>query len=1390
LDSSSVPVLYSKVLDLSIIYNNEKIQPDGPVKVEMTLLDKDEDVLSEVVHFGEKTEVLEAATDGKSVSFETEGFSPFAFVGQQTISQRVITANGESFTIEVTYGPEAEIPAGAKLEAREILEGTEEYSNYMAQTRSTFAMAPSKEKNELDKTPEVSETPEILKLSTVVNFETKRNEKVSAIKQDIDKENLEGEIKDSISFARFFDITIISDSKEIEPKAPVQVSIKYDDPVRLNDNEQIKAIHFAETGTEVIGVDTNNENSNVTDITFVQDSFSVTGTIVQKLAEGWPADGEYVLILKPAGSEKYYAVGNSGGILEVKYNAEHDEVTFENLVDIGQVEAFKWTLSTHENYPDYKELKNGSAYIDPYYNDYRHAIGSYAEAYLYRNNNGNIRDYYGNYLIVDEDNMRIDSVSSGSTSSRAVAFFASNFKLDDSQGEEPGGDPVLGVPDTSKVLKPNGDGTYTLSLSVTGKAEEQTSNSKADVIIVFDRSGSMRFNKDDNEAHSWNANRRDYIAINAIKELADDLLDNNTSSDPDKVRLGFVTFGNSATTEVAISPSRTGPSANYDQFAEYVDSATGQNNTGTNWDAGLTEALNMSTREGADVYVVFVSDGNPTYWLRDSDGAIRGTGYETTDNIANSYAQAKVVARNIVKKGTEIYSVGVFGDASRMENLIRYAYTESDNGELKEGHYQTAGDAASLKAAFDDIIQNITKNFEYADVSFVDEITDYTATVMVDGTAENITVTVKDENGNVTHSEDTYVTPVFEDGTATLKFTNGYYLKKGYTYTASFTVWPTQTAYDRIAALNNGAIYTAEDAKNGITYSNGQYTLNTNSNAQVNYSTVTRETGKDPVITPQEPIKNIPCLDEENNPASIPLGTTGMYFQKVWYVGLQESQFTRMQSWTYDKGEEPLLHVGYRDSSSATPDVDLDKTFEVMPIHNNVTKISGEGEPAVYETLREKWAIAPGIMVTALPEGAVAKATWSYNGTTYYALETGHDYTITEDYISGNFEPVNETYHPMFFGKKLMNVKLDGNNIVSMEEMDPELLTVKNWLRGGINVTKTVKDPEGKVVTTDDSEFKVTITVNAPTTDAANYPTWYKDTDTTTKQRIKVVWYDTYANADDLAHGRIMYGVNGKPAEGESTGEDNYANNLNYMEFVNGVATKTLTLKAGQTIRVTNLLRNSTYSVEEVKPNGYDVAYIDETGTIASNEEHNVSVINTQNTTEITVLKADAKTKNPIVDANAEFELYLGTTRLYINKTDGKTITAEAYSNLEEAEKANYTDKVKIVNGSIGATLALTPGIYKLVETVAPAGYIITASAVYFKVSNDVQLCNESGTVINSSDDASVNQKTLTIYNTPGKELPNTGGHGTLPYTLGGFILMISALMYGFMMRRRERRLM
>ena len=133
-DKEAEDLLYSKALDISIVFEGKKIQPNGSVKVDAVLKDKDNNVISQVVHFGEEAEVLESETNGKNVVFTTDGFSVFAILGTETISARVITANGETYTIKVTYGPEAKIPSDATLEVSEVLKGSLRYSELREET--------------------------------------------------------------------------------------------------------------------------------------------------------------------------------------------------------------------------------------------------------------------------------------------------------------------------------------------------------------------------------------------------------------------------------------------------------------------------------------------------------------------------------------------------------------------------------------------------------------------------------------------------------------------------------------------------------------------------------------------------------------------------------------------------------------------------------------------------------------------------------------------------------------------------------------------------------------------------------------------------------------------------------------------------------------------------------------------------------------------------------------------------------------------------------------------------------------------------------------------------------------------------------------------------------
>ena len=218
-------------------------------------------------------------------------------------------------------------------------------------------------------------------------------------------------------------------------------------------------------------------------------------------------------------------------------------------------------------------------------------------------------------------------------------------------------DEEVTAPQFTKTMTPNDDGTYTTTLSVKGTSSSSSSSSKADVIVVLDTSGSMSeaetsttptytevgwgYENDSYglvngayvplthsgwgwyESYSYtdsNGQQQVYtghryhltyasksrlaIAQEAVDKLAKQLLANNTTAVSDAVQLSLVTFASTA-------KAATTPTTDLDTFTGYVDSTTADG--GTNWEDALATANGVKTRNGASVYVIFVSDGNPTY---------------------------------------------------------------------------------------------------------------------------------------------------------------------------------------------------------------------------------------------------------------------------------------------------------------------------------------------------------------------------------------------------------------------------------------------------------------------------------------------------------------------------------------------------------------------------------------------------------------------------------------------------------------------------------------------------------------------------------------------------------------------------------------------------------
>lgn len=255
------------------------------------------------------------------------------------ISTHVITADGKDYIITVTYGDDAEIPYGAVLEAKEIVSDSEEYAEYLV--KALKAIRGEKALEDVDEDKE----------AYVENTQTEN-----------EKEPSEDDL--SIEFARFFDIQIIVDGEKIEPAAPVKVTITYADALALDDEKDLLAVHFGDNGTEVLDVSSDDEERK--SVVFIQDSFSVTGTIVTS-GNSWPdSNGKYLMYVEYEGN--YYAIAHDGSLTPI--TVQNNKVTTDFSSDVIDAD-YLWTYERQQGMPGrynyFVFYNNGSdaIYLDP-----------------------------------------------------------------------------------------------------------------------------------------------------------------------------------------------------------------------------------------------------------------------------------------------------------------------------------------------------------------------------------------------------------------------------------------------------------------------------------------------------------------------------------------------------------------------------------------------------------------------------------------------------------------------------------------------------------------------------------------------------------------------------------------------------------------------------------------------------------------------------------------------------------------------------------------------------------------------------------------------------------------------------------------------------------------
>ena len=181
----------------------------------------------------------------------------------------------------------------------------------------------------------------------------------------------------------------------------------------------------------------------------------------------------------------------------------------------------------------------------------------------------------------------------------------------------------------------------------------------ADVLAVVDTSSSMTKKTPDGETRLEAAKR-------SVNKLAETLLGQNTSNNPDAVNIALLAFDK---TTYYHSLGWTNDLSTCKRAVKKL-----KHHVGINWEMALRDALEIanerSAQTGRPVYVIFVTDGNPTQTIAAEPDGWPGE--------AEFYAAARPWAKDIVDAGYKLYTVGIYGTVSNLQDLTNYAYTGDD----------------------------------------------------------------------------------------------------------------------------------------------------------------------------------------------------------------------------------------------------------------------------------------------------------------------------------------------------------------------------------------------------------------------------------------------------------------------------------------------------------------------------------------------------------------------------------------------------------------------------------------------------------------------------------------------------------------------------------------
>ena len=972
--------------------------------------------------------------------------------------------------------------------------------------------------------------------------------------------------------------------------------------------------------------------------------------------------------------------------------------------------------------------------------------------------------------------------------------------------------PTPGIVETKKELShekyiaKNDDGTYNLTLNVSGAVGSESYANKLDVLFVMDTSNSMKWgmnNSTNQKNYTTNPNSRFYNQQKAVEDAVAKLKEKKNVN----ARFAVVSFD----TEAGIETNWTNGTISYpSEVAQYDDS--NEDAGGTNYQAGLRKAdeLLKNGRADATKIVVFLSDGDPTFYHdtnRKGQEKVYGSG-SGYDETAMTKAQTQLGTMSM----NYFYTVGVGPKDSydHLSNLISSAPIGTVTGSYN------GTDSSNLKNAFDSIIRDATELL-CTEVTVTDTLTDE-----VELADQKLQVVVKDETGKVINKlknasgNEVDVSKIITVSTAKdsngktqiiMRFEPNYKLESGYTYYVTAKIQPTTKAYLKYqneSYTDTGDENTDEylgkdkkpgkDTKNEGTSSeeNGFYSnVSANVTYKYNNETYTKPYAKPVIQVDASTVSHTVVKQWEKD-----LDKVAVDVELKAYVTEAEDSKISVDNPKYLTNEDvknlpTSIQVNLSETNNWTHTWEnlptkyfyetADGSIKETDIHYTVEEVQTDATKAFYGQVTES---SDGMTTTILnkkkdqEDKPFIEVTKTFEGLTKAQIKELADanppYTITLIQAETN------TTKQLVMDVSKLNDILKGSDDKKVWTYTWKLedcldgtykVSESNYGKDGYDVTVTVNGQQ----VTDSNDFSVS-------TKQASIKEYKQSRNTTmcspktfSINKVNLIVAKLTANEGYFVWTNTPVSISERKAIVKLISDK-----TNGIRFSPEAELKKCYFYSGNGIKDTLVFRNG-----EIKYDGQDKLTFDASkqwsmfaaGTYTFTETQNaeIQITNTylEQTADLDLIKTSVSgTKFD----GAEFKLY--------KKNDKGEYELQKFAYTDESGKDQTRETIQVINTdrSEAELKNLQSGQYYLEEVKAPEACMLLADKIYFKQEKGkITLTDKSGKVLADSPtmwtlSGTDGKYTLTVQNEILYSLPSAGGTGIYLYMIGGILLMFAAV--------------